>query len=375
MKKIVIVSNTGWYLYNFRFKLINELSKKYAVTLVFPFDCYSNPLKKTGCEIINWKLNRNSINPLLEIFSIFDLINIYLKIKPEIAHHFTIKACLYGTIAGRIVGLKKIFNAITGLGHVFLAKNTNAFIYKIVMVFIYRKVFNHKSSNLIFQNLEDSKFFQNLKIITKNKSFLIRGSGVDVNYYKREKEIKKIDLKKTIKIFFPSRIMKEKGIIELLEACQSLIDENVDLHLYIPSDLSFHNRSFLSKKEINKLKNKSWIKLLGQLSDLKPTYENSNIVILPSWREGLSMALLEASAMECSIITTNVPGCNDVVKHGESGLIVPPHDSVSIKLAILFLINNPMISEKFGKNARLSTMKKFNSEIVISQTMSLYENF
>ena len=375
MKKIVIVSNTGWYLYNFRLDLIKELSKKFAVTLVFPFDCYSNSLKKTGCEIINWKLNRNSINPLLEIFSIFDLINIFLTIKPEMAHHFTIKACLYGTIAGRIVGLKKIFNAITGLGHVFLAKNTNAFIYKIVMVFIYRKVFNHKSSNLIFQNLEDRKFFQSLKIITKNKSFLIRGSGVDVNYYKRKKEIKKIDLKKTIKIFFPSRIMKEKGIIELLEACQSLIDDNVKLYLYIPSDLSFHNRSFLSKKQIDKLKNKSWIKLLGQVSDLKPIYENSDIVILPSWREGLSMSLLEASAMECSIITTNVPGCNDVVKHGESGLIVPPNDPVSIKLAILFLINNPEISEKFGKNARVSTIKNFNSEIVISQTMSLYEKF
>ena len=375
MKKLVIVSNTGWYLYNFRFKLIKELSKKYAVTLVFPFDRYSHPLKKTGCEIINWKLNRNSINPFLEIFSIFDLINIYLKIKPEMAHHFTIKACLYGTIAGRIVGLKKIFNAITGLGHVFLAKNTNAFIYKIVMVSLYRKVFNHKSSNLIFQNLEDRKFFQSLKIIKKNKSFLIRGSGVDVNYYKRKKEIKKIDLQKTIKIFFPSRIIKEKGIVELLNACQGLIDDNVDLNLFVPSDLSFHNRSFLSKKEIDKLKNKSWIKLLGQLSDLKPIYENSDIVILPSWREGLSMALLEASAMECSIITTNVPGCNDIVNHGESGLLVPPNDPVSIKLAILFLINNPEISEKFGKNARQSTIKKFNSEKVISQTMSLYEKF
>ena len=171
MKKIIIVSNTGWYLYNFRFRLIKELSKKYAVTLVFPFDSYSNRLKETGCKIINWKLNRNSINPLLEIFSIFHLINIYLKIKPEMAHHFTIKSCLYGTIAGRIVGLKKIFNAITGLGHVFLAKNTNAFIYRIVMVFIYRKVFNHKSSNLIFQNLEDRNFFQSLKIITKISLF------------------------------------------------------------------------------------------------------------------------------------------------------------------------------------------------------------
>ncbi len=375
MKKIVIVSNTGWYLYNFRFKLIKELSKKYAVTLVFPFDRYSNSLKKTGCEIINWKLKRNSINPLLELISIFDLIKIYMKIKPEIAHHFTIKSCLYGSIAARVIGVTKVLNAITGLGHVFLAKNTNAFIYKIVMVFIYRKVFNHKSSNLIFQNIEDRKFFQNLKIITKDKSFLIRGSGVDVDYYKREKQIKKIDTEKTINIFFPSRIIKEKGVIELVEACQSLVDDNIDLHLYIPSDLSFHNRSFLTKKEMDKLKNKSWIKLTGQLSDLKPLYENSHIVILPSWREGLSMALLEASSMECTIITTNVPGCNDIVKHGESGLIVPLNDSVSIRLAILFLINNPEISKKLGTNARISTIRKFNSEIVISQTMSLYEKF
>ena len=289
------------------------------------------------------------------------------------AHHFTIKACLYGTIAGRIVGLRKIFNAITGLGHVFLAKKTNAFIYKTVMVYIYRKVFNHKSSNLIFQNLEDKKFFQSLKIITKNKSFLIRGSGVDVNYYKRKKEIKKIDLKKTIKIFFPSRIIKEKGIIELLEACQSLVDDKIDLNLYIPSDLSFYNRSFLTKAERQNLKNKSWIKLLGQLPDLKYLYENSHIIVLPSWREGLSMSLLEASAMECTIITTNVPGCNDIVEHGKSGLLVPLNNPNSIKLAILFFINNPYISQKFGENARLSTITNFNSEIVLSQTMSLYE--
>ena len=108
---------------------------------------------------------------------------------------------------------------------------------------------------------------------------------------------------------------------------------------------------------------------------MKELYEKVDIVVLPSWREGLSMALLEASSMECSIITSNVPGCNDIVEHGESGLIVPTCDPVSIKLAILFLINNPEISEKFGKNARLSTIKKFNSEIVISQTMSLYEKF
>ena len=375
MKKIVIVSNTGWYLYNFRLKLIKELSKKYAVTLVFPFDCYSNPLKKTGCQIMNWKLQRNSINPLTELFSILNLLNIYSKIKPDISHHFTIKACLYGTIAGTLIGVKKILNSITGLGHVFLAKNTNALIYKIIMVPLYKIIFNNKNSFLIFQNEQDKKFFQNLKIITKDKSFLIRGSGINVNHYRRQKNIKKINPKKTIKIFLPSRIIKEKGIVELVEACQSLVDDKIDLNLYIPSDLSFYNRSFLTKAERQNLKNKSWIKLLGQLPDLKYLYENSHIIVLPSWREGLSMSLLEASSMECTIITTNVPGCNDIVEHGKSGLLVPLNSPISIRLAILFLINNPDISQKFGKNARLSTIKKFNSEIVLSQTISLYEKF
>ena len=192
---------------------------------------------------------------------------------------------------------------------------------------------------------------------------------------REQQKLKKLIFKKLLKSSSLQGLSRKKVVIELLEACQSLIDDNVDLNLYIPSDLSFHNRSFLSKREIYKLQNKSWIKLLGQLSDLKPLYEDSDIVILPSWREGLSMALLEASSMECSIITTNVPGCHDIVKHGESGLLVPSHDAVSIKLAILFLINNPAISEKFGKNARQSTIKKFNSEMVIAQTMSLYEKF
>ena len=259
MRKIIIVSNRGWYLYNFRLRLIKELTKKYSVTLIFPYDEYANLLEETGCKIMNWKLQRNSINPLTELVSILNLLNLYSKIKPDITHHFTIKACLYGTIAGTLIGVKKIINSITGLGHVFLARNTNALIYKSIMVPLYKIVFNYKNSFLVFQNEQDKKFFQNLKIITKDKSFLIRGSGVDVNYYKRENNIKIIDPKKTIKIFFPSRIIKEKGIIELIEACQNLIDDNIDLNLYIPSELSFHNRSLLKKEEAQNLRNKSWI--------------------------------------------------------------------------------------------------------------------
>ena len=105
---------------------------------------------------------------------------------------------------------------------------------------------------------------------------------------------------------------------------------------------------------------------------MKSIYQESDIVILPSWREGLSMSLLEASAMECTIITTNVPGCNDIVEHGKSGLLVPLKDSLSIFLALKMFINNPNLKKKFGKAARKKTKLYFNDEIINSQTEELY---
>ena len=373
MKKIIIVSNTGWYLFNFRYRLIKDLVKNYDVTLVFPFDEFTDSFKKIDCKLINWNLKRNSINPFLEIYSLFKLIRIYKKINPQITHHFTVKPCLYGSIAARILGTSKVLNSITGLGHIFLAKKLHSFLYKLVMINIYKFAFNYKNSYLIFQNNEDKKFFINLKIISNKKSFLIRGSGVDTDFYKRKIKREIININKTINILFPARIIKEKGIMELIQACQSIRDENIDLKLNIPSDLNFFNRSFLSKFEIESLKKRSWINFLGYLDDTRPLYEKNHIVILPSWREGLSMSLLEASSMECAIITTNVPGCNDIVKHGKSGLLVPLNDPISINLAIKLLINNPFLIEKFGKNARENTRTRFNSDIVLKQTLDLYK--
>ena len=121
MKKILFVSNSSWYLYNFRFNLIKDLeSKGFLIKIVCPKDSLSKELKRSGIKVIHWKLSRQSINPFLEIFSVINLINIYKKEKPYFVHHFTIKACIYGTIAAKLTKVSKIFNAITGLGHVFI---------------------------------------------------------------------------------------------------------------------------------------------------------------------------------------------------------------------------------------------------------------
>ena len=121
MQSVLLVANTSWYLYNFRFPLIKELKRKgYAVSIVAPHDNYTNLLESEGIDVHNWQVSRSSINPILEIRALINLIQIYRSIKPDLVHHFTIKACLYGTIAAKFTRVYRVINAITGLGHVFL---------------------------------------------------------------------------------------------------------------------------------------------------------------------------------------------------------------------------------------------------------------
>ena len=371
--KIVLVSNTSWYLYNFRVKLLFLIkSYKYDLFLICPKDEYTEKLEKLGFKIYNWDLKRRSINPFKELISIYKLTRIYSKIKPKIVHHFTIKACIYGSISAFICNVKVIINSFTGLGHFFISSNLRIrFIRKISKIFI-RIIFSKINSKLILQNNSDRKKLLTLKITTKSKSIVIPGSGVDLDYfYPKEK----IFDRKIIKLLFPSRIIKEKGIMELIKACLLLEEANIPIELYIAGKLDEGNRSSLNKNEIDFLKKLKNIHLMGHIEDMRNLYEKIDIVVLPSWREGLSKALLEAAAMEKAIITTNVPGCKEIVKHMETGLLVNVNNPVQIKESIIMIYNNPELIKKFGKAARLRVKKKFEVKKINRMTIKEYKKF
>ncbi len=368
--KIVLVSNTTWYLYNFRVKLLFLIkSNNYDLFLICPKDEYTEKLEKLGFKIYNWDLKRRSINPFKEFISIYKLIKIYALIKPHIVHHFTIKACIYGSISAYICNVKVIINSFTGLGHFFISNNKRIkFIRKISRFFI-RIIFSKINTKLILQNNSDRKKLLKLKITTKNKSIVIPGSGVDLDYfYPKEK----IFDKKVIKLLFPSRLIKEKGIMELIRACLLLEDANIPVKLYIAGKLDEGNRSSLNKEEIDVLKKLKNVFLLGHIEDMRNLYRKIDIVVLPSWREGLSKALLEAAAMEKAIITTNVPGCKEIVKHMETGLLVNVNNPDQIKESIIMIYNNPLLIKKFGKAARLRVKKKFEVKKINRMTIGQY---
>ena len=371
--KLVLVSNTSWYLYNFRVNLLFLIkSYKYDLFLICPKDEYTEKLEKLGFKIYNWNLHRRSINPLREFISIYKLARIYSKIKPHIVHHFTIKACIYGSISAYICNVKVIINSFTGLGHFFISNNLRIkFIRKISKIFI-RIIFSNINSKLILQNNSDRKKLLKLKITSKKKSVVIPGSGVDLDYfYPKEK----IFDRNIIKLLFPSRLIKEKGIMELIRACLLLEEANIPIELYIAGKLDEGNRSSLNIDEIEVLKKLKNIHLMGHIEDMRNLYRKIDIVVLPSWREGLSKALLEAAAMEKAIITTNVPGCKEIVKHMETGLLVNVNNPLQIKESIIKIYNNPELVKKFGKAARLRVKKKFEVKKINRMTIKEYEKF
>ena len=369
--RIVLVSNTSWYLYNFRIKLLFLIkSYNYDLFLICPEDEYTEKLEKLGFQIHKWNLHRRSINPFSELIAIYNLSRIYSKIRPNIVHHFTIKACIYGSISALICNVKVIINSFTGLGHFFISNNFRIkFIRKISRVFI-RMIFSKINNKLILQNNSDRKKLLKLKITTKNKSIVIPGSGVDLDYFYPQEKI--FDRNK-IKLLFPSRIIKEKGILELIKACLLLDKEKIPIKLYIAGKLDEGNRSSLTKEEITDLKKLKNVHFLGHIEDMRSLYKKIDIVVLPSWREGLSKALLEAAAMEKAIITTNVPGCKEIVKHMETGLLVNVNNPIQIKESIIKIYDDPGLIKKFGKAARLRVEKKFEVKKINKMTIKEYE--
>ncbi len=374
MRSILLVANTSWYLYNFRFPLLRNLRDKgYKVSVVAPHDSYTALIEKEGFKVHDWKVSRSSINPLIEVIALIDLIRIYRKEKPELLHHFTIKACLYGTIAAKFSKVYRVINAITGLGHVFLGNRLPNRILRRILRPIYRAVFMARRSTVVFQNAEDQEKLIQLGITDGNKARLIYGSGVDIDKF-RPIEKSREKFQEPIQILFPSRLIRQKGLQEVLEACQGLWSEGYNFELLLAGDLDLENRSSLSSDEIAALKAHPLIKCLGHVRDMRTVYASIDMVVLPSWREGLSRSLIEAAAMEIPLITTNVAGCKDVVDHGRSGLLVPLRDSEALKLAIKLFIEKPSLALGFGKEARKKVMKEFQVSLVNERTLEQYQN-
>ena len=358
-------------MYNFRSELLEELNKKgHNLILLSTNDKYAKYIKKYFLKVNNLFLIRGSENLILEFFTLVNIFSCFLRYRPSIVHNFTIKPSIYGGIVGRLLGTKKIINHITGLGPSFFSNSKKRNLLNKIFNPIYKFAFKNSNAINIFHNKADRKTFIKKGLINIQNSKIIEGSGVDTDYFKTNH--KKNKFNKKIQILFPARIIEEKGIKELINACKQLWKINYKFILNIAGEIDFQNKSYLNKKYFDEIiKNKN-INFLGKSNNMLEVYKKMDIVVLPSWREGLSKSLLEASAMNLPIITTNVPGCNDIIINNYSGLLISVKDENNLKNAIKKFLENQDLAISYGINARKIVKNKFKTNIINDQILKLY---
>jgi len=369
--KILIFANTIWNILNFREDLINLLiNEGYEITILTNDFRNKKKIKskfKNKILIETLNINSHSTSLINEILLFLRITSKIKKIKPNIIFSFTIKPNVYSGFAKFFIKEKiNFFPTVTGLGSSFI--DNNFFLRK--FFFLLYKIAFLNANKVVFQNWFDLNLFKKEKIINKNNSIIIQGSGL--KYHNRYN----FNFKKKNKTFlFIGRIIKQKGIIEYLKAANRIIKENINVFFYIIGDNKVKNTSQQFDKKIKFYQNKKII-YLGFYSNKQKILKminNIDCVILPSYREGLPMSLIEAMSCARPIITTNVPGCSNLVdKKLVNGLICKEKSSLSLYKNIdKFLKLKKSEIKKMSHNSRKLFEKKYQSSIIINKYIHL----
>ncbi len=360
MKKIAIVINTSWNIYNFRTGLLKALQRNgcHIITIAPSDDC-SALLEALGFEYHNIEINNKGTSPLEDAKLIWTFYKLYKRIKPDILLHYTIKPNIYGTIAGRMVGIPVISN-ISGLGTVFLNQGLSSTIAKLlyrVALKIPVKVF--------FQNAEDRALFIDDKLVGQNVTELLPGSGIDTRKF-APKELKKSDSVNTF--LFIARLVKDKGLVEYVDAARILKVKYPEVVFNVLGAFYPGNPTAVTREEVAAWEKEGVIKFLGASTDVPSVIAQADCVVLPSYREGLSRVLLEAASMAIPIVTTDVPGCRDVVVHGLNGFLCKVKDAgdLAFQMEKMILLEQAQRVE-MGVKGREKVVKEFDERVVIQK--------
>lgn len=367
-RTIVYLSHYDGNLYLFRLPIMLAMKKSgYRVIALVPSGEYNLLLKNSGIEVINYGVIRESLNPFKELITIHQIYKKLRAIKPNILHTFTAKPNIYGAVAGWFAKVDKIFITVTGLGSFFLDNSTKSKLVRNIIIFCY-KIASKIATKILFQNSDDLKLFVDKKISSKEKTVLIGSSGIDTTIWQKT-AINSSDL---INILFVGRVIKHKGIEELVTAFLSLTKRYSNIHLTVVGDIDIGNHFLLDLEILESIKTSPKISYKGWQQDTKQYYENADIFVLPSYREGIPRTVIEAMSMSLAVITTDSVGCKDTITHNRSGFLVPIKDIKSLQTALEQLITQKDLREKFGNNARKEAVNEHDISIVIKRYLALY---
>lgn len=353
--KILVLANNDVGLYQFRRELIEKLLEKHTVTVSLPYGELVEPLKEEGCTFIDTPLERRGMNPLKDFKLLRQYISILKRNKPDLVITYTIKPNVYGGLACQLMKIPYVAN-ITGLGTTF----QNDGLLKKLVVMLY-KVGLKKAKTVFFENCENQQVFLDNGIVSKERTCLLNGAGVNLEHYK----VTDYPKEDTTKFLFVGRVMKEKGVDELFTAMQRLRADGIDCSLDI---LGGYEEDY--KEKITQYEADGWLHYHGYQVDVRPYIDASHCFVLPSWHEGMANTNLECAASGRPVITSNIHGCLEAVEDGVSGFLCEKQNADSLYEVMKKFTELPSETRKeMGLAGRKRMEEIFDKRKVVQETI------
>ncbi len=314
------------------------------------------------------RLRQHGLNPLLELRTLLALWALYRDIKPDLLHHVSIKPVIYGGIAAKFSGCDQVVQAMSGLGYIFVNASPKAKLLNILCQPAFKLALAGDNTRTIFQNPDDRQLFVERGLAARHKTLVIRGSGVDEDVFRpREENQDELPV-----VLFAGRLLMQKGIGDFVELARRLRGRaRFQVAGYEESTSPLN----VSAAQLRSWESEGLIEWLGARYDMPLVYAESNIVCLPStYGEGVPKVLIEAASCARACVTTDTPGCREIVRDGVNGLLVPPNDIAALTQAVRHLIDNPAERMKMGAAGRQIVLEGFTLRQVVDETLSLYKS-
>lgn len=333
---------------------------------------------EAGFAYYPYRLNRQT-NPLADLLTVAELTTKLRRLKPHLIHTFDTKPGVWGRLAARLAGVPVIIGTLPGLGSLYAGDGLKTRLIRQVYQPL-QKLACQASDLTIFQNHDDAHQFVTAGVVSQNKTEIILGSGVSTDLFSPDRisDEAKMKLRQEFDITLDelvvtmiSRLIRSKGVLEFAAAAQQIgtLYPDVKFLLVGPEDKESPDRLTLS--ELNHLKQQ--VIWPGPRRDIPAVLAISDIFVLPSaYREGIPRVLLEAASMGVTLVTTDTPGCNEVVEHGLNGLLVPPGDAAALSQSISTLIEQPELRRRFGQLSRRRAVERFDLAVIAAQIADAY---
>lgn len=360
MKRIVLVANTSWSMIKFRLGVMKSLVEAgYEVIVIAPRDKHSDDFNELGCHYIELKMDNKGSNIFNDLKLIYRLQKVYKKLNPDLIFHYTIKPNIYGSFAAKIAK-KRSIAVVTGLGYTFIHDSITAKIAK----FLYKASLKY-AQEVWFINIEDKNKFLLAELVVEEQMNFLPSEGINLETFAPIKVKRKDNIFRFILI---ARLLWDKGVGEYVKAAKILTKKYSNVEFQLVGFIDAQNPKAISREQVDDWVAKGYVNYLGPTDDVKPFIAAADCVVLPSYREGVSMILMESAAMQKPLIATNVPGCRDLINSGISGYICRMQDYsdlVSKMDKMLHLTKKQR--KKMGKEGRKLMEEEYNEKLVIEK--------